>query len=325
MVTKTYTFDGHYKGWAKNNSDVEHLILKGILPFEKILDFVKAFSEIPFKSIDISDFSIEIDGLNYETRYDVFWKESYSDFYWNDAPFSSLEKVLFNKEFATAFHWENGFLLDDTKTVIIDAKTHESMEIPEGTLILGHLFLYNMGEVSGVKFPNSLKTIGKFAFYFTSIINPCSVYIPDSVHCIGEAAFQGCDLEEVRLSSNLTSIPYACFQFNILESIDLPNKLKKIEAEAFMGCYFDEITIPEGVEEIESNFISGHICGHIKFPSTLKILAEDFYYEDGIDEPEDCVPFIEVHPDNPVFFAQNGTLYKRENPAVPYLGYSYET
>lgn len=50
----------------------------------------------------------------------------------------------------------------------------------------------------------------------------------------------------------------------------------------------------------------------MSLPSTLKEIAPDFYYEECIDDPE-YPPYIEVHPDNKVFFSKDGSLYFKES------------
>ena len=119
MISKAYTIDNHYEEWAKNNSDVEHLVLIGELPVEEEDDFVKAFSEISFKSIDISKFSIIIEGKRYETCYDLWWNHELRDFELTGVTSAStLFKVIANKQFSSSFHWKNGFLLDESETVL---------------------------------------------------------------------------------------------------------------------------------------------------------------------------------------------------------------
>ena len=59
----------------------------------------------------------------------------------------------------------------------------------------------------------------------------------------------------------------------------------------------------------------------ISLPSTLLEIAPDFYFEDCIDSP-DYPPYISVHPDNPVFYAKEGTLFFKKNGQVA-IAHSY--
>lgn len=320
MRTRTYTFDSNYKEWAQNNPEVEHLILKGTLPYKELDDFVFAFAEVQFKSIDISNFTIEIDGKNYEEDYDLLWEKSYWSIIYAGAV-EPLKKVLFNKEFANSFHWQKGYLLDETETIVIDTEDKESIEIPARVTVIGHIAFAFIEEISRVKLPDTLHTIGHCAFFGSEMRE---IYIPDSVKSMGESAFDSCWLDKVRLPENLEIIPFACFGGNDLECVEFPKTLKIIEANAFRCCgSLSQVDIPEGVEEIDHNAFSGRICRKIELPSTLKTLAQDFYYEECVENPESCVPYIEVHPDNPYFFSKEGTLYSRDDNQKPYLGFPY--
>lgn len=234
---------------------------------------------------------------------------------------STLFKVIANKEFSSSFHWKNGFLLDESETVLIDTVQRDTMDIPQGITIIGH-FAICLSDFKTLNLPDSLVTIGRCAFYDSDNLDFTEVFIPDSVKKIGEYAFDGCDLEKVHLPACLETIPVGCFNLNWLSSIEWPKTLKHIEDEAFKGSCFEKIVLPEGVEDIGYNAFEGRDL-HITLPSTLKEIAKDFYYEECVDDPDLCLPYVEVHPDNPYFFAKDGTLYKREDADTPYLGYTY--
>ena len=132
----------------------------------------------------------------------------------------------------------------------------------------GHLYL-NDEEVKDLIIPNSVTSIGNYAFYackgFTSIT------IPNSVTSIGSYAFYGCYPEELVIEDrsttfNLSSLP-DCSNIYIgmnnfgnafqkktsLRKVVLGNNVKCIESEAFEGCSnLTSVTIGNGVEEIKS-------------------------------------------------------------------------
>ncbi len=115
----------------------------------------------------------------------------------------------------------------------------------------------------------------------------------------------------------------SCFEYNEIEEISIPSSVKKIGSDAFHCNYIEKVILPEGVESIEWNVFT-HQNNYIYFPSTMKEIAKDFFYEECIDVPEECVPYIDVDENNPLFFSRNGTLYSRSNPDEPYLGYEYK-
>ena len=92
--------------------------------------------------------------------------------------------------------------------------------------------------VSNVNIPNSVKTIGVFAFYKCS--NLQSIVIPDSVTEIKMCAFNSCSsLTKVTIGSGVKNIESAAFDNCInLKSVIIPNSVTSIEDFAF-GFYTD--------------------------------------------------------------------------------------
>jgi hypothetical protein len=79
--------------------------------------------------------------------------------------------------------------------------------------------------------PNSVTTIGGFAFVGTSLSR---VTIPNSVTTIGEYAFYYCNsLSNVTIGTNVTTIEEYAFCNTSLSSITIPNSVTNIGADAF--------------------------------------------------------------------------------------------
>lgn len=87
--------------------------------------------------------------------------------------------------------------------------------------------------LKNIKFSESLKTIGEFAFSGDSSLVTC--YIPSGE--IGASAFMGCShLEQITLGK-VVSIGNAAFlDCNSLSSLVIPSSVKSIGNEAFAGC-----------------------------------------------------------------------------------------
>ena len=145
------------------------------------------------------------------------------------------------------------------------------------TRIPDRAFLNTKINSNQINIPNTVTSIGSYAFYNTAICGP--LYIPKSVTEIGEGAFENCmnltflslqpNLKRIgnrafkacRFSGGLT-IPnsvteigdyafYECNSFN--KDLILSENLKKIGSYAFAGCKkFSEgnLTIPNSVTEI---------------------------------------------------------------------------
>ena len=113
-----------------------------------------------------------------------------------------------------------------------------------------HLFL-NGEEIQELVIPNSVTSIGNYAFYRCSSLT--SVTIPNSVTSIGNAAFGECSgLTSVSIPSSVTSIGDNNFAgCTGLTSVSIPNRVTSIGMNAFGSCTgLTSITIPNSVTSI---------------------------------------------------------------------------
>ena len=118
------------------------------------------------------------------------------------------------------------------------------------TLIDEEVFMNN-SKITGVKIPETVEKIGKFAFAACTGLE--SVTIPNSVTVIDGAAFTGCtSLKSLELSDSLTEIGASAFSLcTALENIRIPGTVRTIGARAFQDCNgLTQITIPVSVESI---------------------------------------------------------------------------
>ncbi len=313
---KKYTYnssEGNFEQWVAQHSDCEVLTLKGSIEIEDIAEFEKVLNNLKLREIDISEFSAierkRFELLNYSL-----------DIIGEDGTPSLLQRILLNKEFADNLIIEKDNVFSHDRHVIIACNQHDSIVLPQETEIIGHLAFVN-NILEEITLPQGLKQIGDYAFYYCE--NLTRIEIPDSVKQLGEGTFKGCDIEHVKLSNNLCEIPASCFEYNGIETIDFPPSVKRIHGDAFHCNYIEKVILPEGVEYIGWNVFT-HQNKYISFPSTMKEIEKDFFYEECIDTPEDCIPYIDVNENNPLFFSKDGTLYRRDNPNEPYLGYKYK-
>ena len=97
--------------------------------------------------------------------------------------------------------------------------------------------LYLNGElVTDLVIPNSVTSIGDYAFYYCTGLT--SVTIPNSVTSIGDGAFSGCtSLTSVTIPNSVTSIGYEAFlSCSGLTSVTIPNSVTSIGEAAFYYC-----------------------------------------------------------------------------------------
>ena len=125
--------------------------------------------------------------------------------------------------------------------------------------------------------PNSVTTIGDFAFYKCSGL--ISVNIPNSVTSIGNYAFDDCTgLTSVTIPNSVTSIGRSAFQYCTgLTSVTIPNSVTSIGRSVFYWCtglteVISLIEEPWGIDE--STFMCYDETGESYYPaSTLYVPA----------------------------------------------------
>lgn len=87
-----------------------------------------------------------------------------------------------------------------------------------------------------VEFGHELKSIGNYAFAYTSLTN---ITIPDSVTYIGDYAFSCCPFESIVIPDSLTSVnDYAFSYCQDLKTVIIPDSVTKIGYSAFDECLF---------------------------------------------------------------------------------------
>ena len=105
-----------------------------------------------------------------------------------------------------------------------------------------------------INLPSTLKEIGEGAFYRQETLK--GIEIPDSVTTIGRYAFARClsleKVSDVKFPSGIESIPDYCFyKCTGLKEIDLPATVRTIGRSAFSYCIeVEEVVIPSAVIEL---------------------------------------------------------------------------
>ena len=121
-----------------------------------------------------------------------------------------------------------------------------------------HLYL-NGEEVKDLVIPNSVTSIGDYAFYNFEALT--SVTIPNSVTSIGDCAFEDCSgLTSVTIGNSVKSIgDWAFGNCYGLTSVTIPNSVTSIGSEAFRDCseLLDVYCYAEKVPSTESDAFDG--------------------------------------------------------------------
>lgn len=195
-----------------------------------------------------------------------------------------------------------------------------SLEQPYFAVIDGVLFRkadktlvsYPIGIASSTySIPNGITCIAEGAFCGSSL---SSVFIPDSVSFIGNAAFSICtSLASVSIPNSVTSIGdntfSSCYS---LSSIFIPNSVTSIGSCAFGGCSsLTSISIPDSVTCIASGAFDR--CSSL--PSVF--IPNSVVQIDGNPFSScNALKSISISPDHPHFSAIDGILFRKADNAL---------
>ena len=177
--------------------------------------------------------------------------------------------------------------------------------------------------MSEITIPQSVTTIGDYAFYNTDI---SEITIPQSVTTIGQYAFSGCyNLLKVYISDMLAwcDIEFESYGANpccagaelYLNSekvinLIIPTGITKIKSYAFYGCKFlESVVIPEGVTSI-----GYEAFGECYSLSSIVIPNSVTYIGDNVFSLCSSLTNIEVADDN-LYFA-TCYYYREEQPTT---------
>lgn len=150
--------------------------------------------------------------------------------------------------------------------------------------------------VTSITLPNTIKTIGKYAFYecvyITNLVIPeavteieeqtfynckalTDVQFKGSITRIGKAAFAGCEnLTTLPNLSHLKEIGNNAFQGCAIESVNIPGSVTKIGSNAFAECkYLKQVTIPNSLEVLRG-FTDCPMLGYVHIPNSVKRIGE---------------------------------------------------
>ncbi len=137
-----------------------------------------------------------------------------------------------------------------------------------------------------IALPQGLKSIGKRAFYRTSI---GGISIPATVTSIGRYAFsENHFLTNVELASGsaLNSIGEQAFcECWLLKAISLPAGITRIEDHVFYNCQaLASVILPPALESIDEwSFYHTYALKSIDFPQTLTSIGNGAFYESSLE------------------------------------------
>lgn len=149
----------------------------------------------------------------------------------------------------------NGVLFNKNKSTIVlyPAGKQGAYEIPNSVTSIGNWAFYS-SKISSVTIPNTVTSIGNSAFFYCKGLT--SVTIPNSVTTIGDNAFgSSSNITNLNVPNSVTFIGNSAFSYcSGLTTINIPNTLTAIGNLTFEHCTnLSEINIPTSVKTIGDN------------------------------------------------------------------------
>lgn len=294
--------------WCNLYNCADAIAICGEYDDDEIAEMSNVLSYRNWQEVDISE--LNVGRWAKDNPHEATYEEEILLKLREDDAVNLLEKMILNRKYGAVFSKGLNNVYCDDGRVLVHVPEDCDVEVEPDVEIIGRCAAAGNKMIGFLELPPNVRIIDDYAFAYCEKLR--NVFMHNNIESIGEFSFDGCEIEDLRLSNSLTEIPDCAFLFNEIEHIDIPQNIRRIGSCAFEGNILDEeLIIPEGVEIIETEAFS---CTSVKkfiLPSTLKEIAYDFYYEEMIDDPEEDKPYVEVHPDNPVYYSKDGILYSR--------------
>ena len=153
--------------------------------------------------------------------------------------------------------------------------------IPDSVTSIGDYAFYKNENLNLINIPKRVETIGRGAFKECAKIE--SISLPDSVTSIGAFAFSGCtSLKNIRLSENVVTLGSYAFEYcSALTKLELPKNMTAMGHCVISDTSIERITIPKNMKTSSYDCaLVGEYYGALADCKTLKEVT----FEEGMTE-----------------------------------------
>ena len=184
--------------------------------------------------------------------------------------FYAVNSYYSNTDYQDKYYYWDFNIPSSLKTVIITDATaigncafkntsFTSITLNDRVSSIRDYAFYGCSSLVDYAFPNSVLSIGKYAFYNNTSLT--EIYIPDGVTKVEPYTFYGCNkISRLVIGKNVTSIGgYAFYENSALTKLIIPEKTDSIGSYAFANCTgITEIDIPNKVSSLGTYVFSGN-------------------------------------------------------------------
>ena len=122
------------------------------------------------------------------------------------------------------------------------------LTIPESVTTIGEYAFYDCKNLTELVIHESVSTIGDFAFAHTTGLKKL---IWNAIHCTSKGSMAAGNLEDITIGPKVEILPDGFANQSKIDHIDIPNSVTSIGGQAFSNCSnLTEITIPESVTSV---------------------------------------------------------------------------
>ena len=272
-----------------------------------------------FSGITANAYDFYYDGLYYnilskedrtvETTYYYTQNDKYSDYISGEIEIPK-KLIYWNETYTVTAIGHDSFSYCSLNSVII----------PNSVSSIGDYAFSFCSGLTSVSIPNSVSSIGNYAFLSSGLT---SVSIPNSVTSISSGAFGYCrGLTSVDIGSSVTYIGYCAFEYcRGLTSVSIPNSVTSIGSGAFRHCTgLTSVSIPNSVTSIGSGAFR-HCTGltSVSIPNSVTSI--------GSGALNGCISLTEIAVDanNDKYCSINGVLYSKDKTNLIKVPQGYKT
>ena len=162
----------------------------------------------------------------------------------------------------------------------------EKIIFAEGTVTIPDNCLKSASYVKEIVLPDTVKTIGQNAFYYTTSLR--NIKLNDGLELISNEAFSGSGIRRIEVPESVTGIGSKAFSScKNLKTVNIKGKITMILASAFAECpVLEKVVVPDSVNNFGlSCFSECRKLSEIEFSGEAKIGQKAFYKCFSLKDP----------------------------------------